>query len=135
MRLFAPWLDRDDYAQEAAVARWQGAHVNRRLIDVTRGASRLKHCVVSHAAELDNDLHAGRDDTLETVLDRERMRETIASLHRLAPRQRACLLRAVRGESVAEIAAAEGLTWKQAENALSWARKTLRDRALAEASP
>lgn len=123
--LYAPWLDGDDYRQEADLARWQGKSIRHRLIDVTRRATKPSQRLLTFAAELDEE-RAGRDDVLETVLLRERVREVFAAVGRLSERQQVCLLADASGDTYAATAAREGLTAKQVDNAVAGARRNLR---------
>jgi DNA-directed RNA polymerase specialized sigma24 family protein len=125
--LFAPWLDRDDYRQEAALARLLDRNVYLHLVDVTRAATRGKHRLLTDAVTLDTAAHGAGDDlTLAAVIARDELAQTLEAVGRLAPRQRRCLIRAAAGATHHEIAAAEGLSWKQAENAVNSARAKLR---------
>lgn len=144
LHLFIPGADRDDLAQEAAIARLEAERcydgssplesfvalvVRRRLFSAVRDARRGKHLVLTEAVR---DLEERLDwdaDPAGIVERREELAELARRVRGLAPRQRACLLHVVNGASLTECAEAEGLTWKQAENAVSWARKTLRDAA------
>src|SRR5262245_15912190 len=113
MRLFAPWLDRDDYAQEAAIAAWRGRNVRLHLIDVTKTATRRKHRLLSERVPLDDTLPAG-DSTVEAVLAREQLAELVAGVHALPTFERRCLLAVANGAAY-EI---EGASRKQVDNAL-----------------
>jgi len=126
--LYAPWLTRDDYRQEAELARLTGRNVRLHLVDVTRRATHHRAAASYTFHEL-HEADAG-DATLAAVLEREEVREVLAGIAALPPRPRACIVRRARGESRAEAARAEGLTWKQVDNATAKGRALLRRAAL-----
>ena len=155
-RFYVDGCTRDDLVQEgmlgvlAAIDRYEldrGAPFNglaetivrRRIIDRWRREKAPHRRILNQSRRMSDrqdeedddggafgDLADPRADVPTIVELREAARETAAALRRLPVRQARCVLRVAVGDTYEEIGASEGLTFKQIDNAVQKARRTLR---------
>jgi RNA polymerase sporulation-specific sigma factor len=155
---FAPGLERDDLRQEALVGvmkayrSWRPGHagtvasfvrlcVTRQLVTALKTAQREKHGPLNDAyrtlrlegsGEIVDTIDAVEEpdsDPADVVERRERLRAVVRGFAGLTPLERQCVVMFANGRSYAEMDAVIGTGIKSADNALTRARRKLREAA------